>query len=100
MILHFSHIGFTEALTFIAPVFVSTTGLLLVPGVGQQAQTGPVGRPGKIAGACFGGCPAGRARVPSPKRSAGASLECFGEATLALLPTHPETRAQAPGRPS
>jgi len=40
MILHFSHIGFTEALTFIAPVFVSTTGLLLVPGVGQQAQTG------------------------------------------------------------
>src|SRR6188768_1702413 len=43
MILHFSHIGFTEALTFIAPVFVSTTGLPLVPGVGQQAQIGPTG---------------------------------------------------------
>jgi len=35
MILHFSHIGFTEALTFIAPVFVSTTGLPRTPGVGR-----------------------------------------------------------------
>jgi hypothetical protein len=51
MILHFSHIGFTEALTFIAPGLVSTTGLLRAPGVGRQARTfGPVGRRRKIAG--------------------------------------------------
>src|SRR6476469_4317151 len=30
---------------------VSNTGLPHAPGVGRQAQTGPVGRPGKIAGA-------------------------------------------------
>jgi hypothetical protein len=29
--LHFSHIGFTEARTFIAPVVVSTTGLPPAP---------------------------------------------------------------------
>ena len=102
MILHFSHIGFTEALTFIAPVFVSTTGLPLAPGVGQAGTNfGPVGRPRKIAGACFGGCPAGRAGVPPSKRAAGASLECFEGGTPALLPTRPEARAsKAPGRPA
>src|SRR4249920_565535 len=93
MILYFSHIGFTEALTFIAPVFVSTTGLLRAPGVGRQARTfGPVGRRRKIAGAWVWGGVVGRGRAPLSKRAAGAALECFDRGARPLLPTRPKSR--------
>src|SRR4051812_15460725 len=48
MILHFSHIGFTEALTFIAPALVriQDTGY---PRSRAAGTTGPMGRPRKIA---------------------------------------------------
>jgi hypothetical protein len=39
MILHFSHIGFTEALTFIAPVSYRQQDSCLPQELGTQAQT-------------------------------------------------------------
>src|SRR5436305_541923 len=83
MILHFSNIGFTEALTFIAPVFVSTTGLLPVPGVGQAGTNlGRVGRPRKIAGGVLRGAFGWEAPRPSSPHA----------------PKH--ARAKAPGGPA
>ena len=58
MILHFSHIGFTEALTFIAPGLVSTTGLCTPQELGKQAQpsaTGPTGKDSRGRGSGGGG---------------------------------------------
>src|SRR6478672_13667254 len=101
MILHFSHIGFTEALTFIAPVFVSTTGLLLVPGVGQAGTNfrpdGPTGKDsrGRASGRLRLG---GQECLPQNARQEP-RLSVLGEALLPSSPHAPKHVRQLPGRP-
>ena len=52
--LHFSHIGLTEARTFIAPVSLSNKGRPAPHESDGRVTRGPLGRPGKIAGAELG----------------------------------------------
>src|SRR4051794_31385948 len=94
MILHFSHIGLTEALTFIAPDPVSPTGLPHVPGVGHASTTirplGPTekdsrGRASGTSGWERHGCPSQSARQ-EPR------LSVLGGTSMPLLSTRSEGR--------